>query len=576
MKRFALCLIGLLLQQTLSAQPRTYPDYRASSGFELEASAAADPQVLDNLETLCRVWGFVKYHHPAMRDTTVHIDYELFGLLPRIVGADKPERNRILSEWIASFGPVESDPSHYVLTPDSAYRRINSFDWIGDTVRLGGELSRRLQELRYAVRQDDNRYVYKLPNTVTLSLYDDSFPNYPPDVPFDAGYRLLCLFRFWNVIDSFSPNRNITDKPGDQVLTEYLPRMIAESDRYMLTLLELIAEVNDTHSKASYGIYFGHRIAPIEASVINDRLIVSKSSEEHPLMPGDEVVEATGRTLPRTIADVRRYIASSNEATLYRDAALLTFASRKDTIPVSYLHDGERRTARVATYWPPKEIGKREAFRMLNDSTAYVFIGTLTKDCDFERIYDSIKHTKTLIVDMRGYPADHTVRWMFFAKYFVAKPSYPIISLYPLHTYPGVFHRFPSGEDFAKWIRLNVGNTITAYTTENPEAYQGRLILLVNEHTQSASEYITMLLQSIPGTITIGSQTAGADGDVVEIFMPLYFNVYYTGIGIYYPDGTNAQRAGVKIDRQVYPTVEGIRTGRDEVLEAALYSINGQ
>ena len=83
---------------------------------------------------------------------------------------------------------------------------------------------------------------------------------------------------------------------------------------------------------------------------------------------------------------------------------------RKSTFPPAvwlryrdvYKRQGERRTARVATYWPPKEIGKREAFRMLNDSTAYVFIGTLTKDCDFERIYDSIKHTKTLIVDMRG------------------------------------------------------------------------------------------------------------------------------------------------------------------------------
>ena len=83
-------------------------------------------------------------------------------------------------------------------------------------------------------------------------------------------------------------------------------------------------------------------------------------------------------------------------------------------------------------------------------------------------------------------------------------------------------------------------------------------------------------LQSIPGTITIGSQTAGADGDVVEIIMPLGLDLNYSSIGIYYPDGTNAQRAGVKIDRQVYPTVEGIRTGRDEVLEAALYSINGQ
>lgn len=123
---------------------------------------------------------------------------------------------------------------------------------------------------------------------------------------------------------------------------------------------------------------------------------------------------------------------------------------------------------------------------------------------------------------------------------------------------------------------MDVGKTITAFTTENPEAYPGRLILLVNEHTQSASEYITMLLQSIPGTITIGSQTAGADGDVVEIIMPLGLDLNYSSIGIYYPDGTNAQRAGVKIDRQVYPTVEGIRTGRDEVLEAALYSINGQ
>ncbi len=576
MKCFALCLIGLLLQQTLSAQPRTYPDYRASSGFELDASAAADPQVLDNLETLCRVWGFVKYHHPAMRDTTVHIDYELFGLLPRIVGADKPERNRILSEWIASFGPVESDPSHYVLTPDSAYRRINSFDWIGDTVRLGGELSRRLQELRYAVRHDDNRYVYKLPNTVTLSLYDDSFPNYPPDVPFDAGYRLLCLFRFWNVIDSFSPNRNITDKPWDQVLTEYLPRMIADRDSYILTLMEIYAAVDDAHSAAHSMMLFGRKIAPIKATLIDDRLIVTESSPEHPLLPGDEVVEAVGRTLPEVVAKVVRYVPNSNKATVRREAAKLMFVSWRDTIPVTYLHDGERRTARVATYWPPKEIGKREAFRMLNDSTAYVFIGTFTKDCDFERIYDSIKHTKTLIVDMRGYPADHTVRWMFFAKYFVAKPSSPICTLDPLHNYPGIFSIVPSGDDFGKWVRLDVGKTITAFTTENPEAYPGRLILLVNEHTQSASEYITMLLQSIPGTITVGSQTAGADGDVVEIIMPLGLDLNYSSIGIYYPDGTNAQRAGVKIDRQVYPTVDGIRTGRDEVLEAALYSINGQ
>lgn len=173
-------------------------------------------------------------------------------------------------------------------------------------MRLGGELSRRLQELRYAVRQDDNRYVYKLPNTVTLSLYDDSFPNYPLDVPFDAGYRLLCLFRFWNVIDSFSPNRNITDKPWDQVLTEYLPRMIADRDSYILTLMEIYAAVDDAHSAAHSMMLFGRKIAPIKATLIDDRLIVTESSPEHPLLPGDEVVEAVGRTLPEVVAKVVR------------------------------------------------------------------------------------------------------------------------------------------------------------------------------------------------------------------------------------------------------------------------------
>lgn len=570
MKRYALILLALLWQQLLFAQPRTYPDYRACSGFELDASAATDPQVLDNLETLCRVWGFVKYHHPAMRDSTVHIDYELFGLLPRVAHADKGERNRILTEWIADFGPVESDPSQYVFTPDSVYRCINAFDWIDDTVRLGNELSNRLRELRFAVRVGDNRYVYKQPENVTITLYDDPFPNYPADVPFDAGYRLLCLFRFWNVIDSFSPNRNITDKPWDEVLTEYLPRMIADKDSYILTLMELIAEVNDTHSKASYGVYFGHRVAPIEATIIDDRLIVTRSSNDHPLQPGDEVLEVAGRTVPKAIGDVRRYIAASNNATLYRDAALLIFASRKDTIPVTYLHNGEQRTARVATFWPSKKGAQREAFRMLNDSTAYIYIGSFTADCDFDKIYDSIKHTKALIVDMRGYPADHSVRWNFFGKYFVAKPSIPLWILRPLNNYPGIFSRKSGGEDFAKWFQLNLGKTITAFTIDNPDAYRGRLIVLVNEHTQSAAEYITMLLQSIPGTITIGSQTAGADGDVVEIIMPLHFNVYYTSHGIYYPDETNTQRVGVKIDQIVHPTIEGIRQGRDEVLEAAL------
>jgi hypothetical protein len=43
----------------------------------------------------------------------------------------------------------------------------------------------------------------------------------------------------------------------------------------------------------------------------------------------------------------------------------------------------------------------------------------------------------------------------------------------------------------------------------------------------------------------------------------------FSGIGVYYPDGTETQRIGVKIQKEVKPTIKGIEAGKDEVLEYA-------
>ncbi|WP_057938599.1 hypothetical protein [Algoriphagus resistens] len=47
-----------------------------------------------------------------------------------------------------------------------------------------------------------------------------------------------------------------------------------------------------------------------------------------------------------------------------------------------------------------------------------------------------------------------------------------------------------------------------------------------------------------------------------------------SGIGIFYPDGTETQRKGVKIDIEANPTIEGIAAGKDEILEKAIEFIN--
>ena len=101
------------------------------------------------------------------------------------------------------------------------------------------------------------------------------------------------------------------------------------------------------------------------------------------------------------------------------------------------------------------------------------------------------------------------------------------------------------------------------------QPYKGRVILLVNESTQSNPEFQAMALQRCPQTLTIGSPTSGATGSIVWIPLPGQITSF-SGVGVLYPDGTQTQTVGVRLDAEVLPTAEGLQAGRDEVLERAL------
>lgn len=194
---------------------------------------------------------------------------------------------------------------------------------------------------------------------------------------------------------------------------------------------------------------------------------------------------------------------------------------------------------------------KSKKWSLLSDSIGYVNMGKLTKD-DVTNMIDSLKDTKAIIFDIRNYPKGTMYQIAGFLnpekKRFYKK-------IQPDLTYPG---KFIWGEG------RKCGNP------KFYEHYQGRALLLVNEHTISHAEFTVMALQTADNVITIGSQTAGADGNTSKLELGGGIRTYMSGIGIFYPDGTETQRKGVKIDVEVHPTIEGIREGRDEVLEKAI------
>jgi len=85
-----------------------------------------------------------------------------------------------------------------------------------------------------------------------------------------------------------------------------------------------------------------------------------------------------------------------------------------------------------------------------------------------------------------------------------------------------------------------------------------------------------MALRVAPKATVIGSTTAGADGNVSTIILPGNIRTMISGLGVYYPDGSETQRVGIAPDIVVRPTISGIRRGKDEVLDKAIEVIKGK
>ena len=100
--------------------------------------------------------------------------------------------------------------------------------------------------------------------------------------------------------------------------------------------------------------------------------------------------------------------------------------------------------------------------------------------------------------------------------------------------------------------------------------YTGKTVMLIDERAISQSEHSGLFYRAANGTKFIGSPTTGANGDVTYFIAPGGIRINFSGHDVRWPDGKQLQRVGLTPDIEVHPTIEGIRAGRDEVLERAV------
>jgi hypothetical protein len=564
-KILSIVLVASLFCFSTSFGQKQYADYSSRSGF---TTPVADSVDVENLVVLAKVWGFVKYHHPAFVDTDYNADYELFELLPQVARADRDERNSVLVKWIECLGEYETAEKTYrkrVARNDYILKADTT--WLGDEPLLGAELSERLRELRYAVRLGANRYVQTLQGEMIYFSESTQAPDSN-----DTGYNLLTLFRLWNMAAYYFPSVGITDQNWSEVLEEYVPKFLY-TDSVVWTTAELIAELSDTHSVMQQNPLVTQWRLPVEWHFVEGKLIVTDPLNglvlgQAPVFEvGDMIVTIDGHTPEYFIERARKYIAVSNESALARNAAELACyiendTSQADLRPKKAQIVIERNGRRMIFDLTPIDIrvynlGKREAieshsyYELLNDSVGYLYPAKY-KNADAAAIMTAFHNTKAIVVDMRCYPSDF-MPFQFVGQYLVPDVIQHVTFTLAATELPGYYRKAP-----------------TSLGRKNDDYYKGMVVVLVDAETQSQAEYTVMALQAAPRTVVVGSQTAGADGNVVQLPLPWGFTTGFSGIGVLYPDGTDTQRVGVRIDHYVEPTIEGIRAGRDELLEKAL------
>lgn len=546
-------------------------DHEFDGGSKITISEMTPGQI-EGLAILAKVWGFLKYHHPRVTGGEVHHDYELFRIMPSVLSAANGAAAReAIYKWVAGLGRIEPCTRCTTVRTDNLHLQPR-VAWLSDTQALSVELSDTLIAIhRNRPQLEKQFYVSNAGAGNAVFNHEPSYANIK--LP-DTGFQLLSLFRFWNMIQYWFPYRDIIGANWETVLTEFIPRigLARTRETYQLEMMAFIARVNDTHanlwSSLSNRPPGGPCQVPVKLRFIGKRAVVSGYADgledtlDLPLERGDVIESVDGVPVPELVAQWGPYYAASNEPARLRDMAEAMLrgkcvdASLHLSRGISRLEVKVPRMAQSSFKISRWHDLPGEPFRKLSPDIGYLKLSS-AKEENIRRYIEDAAGTKGLVIDLRNYPSAATAPARL-ALHLVDKRTPFARFTIPDLANPGAF-----------------GWTEPTVLQPSKPHYEGMVVILVDEVSQSAAEFSAMAFRVSPRAKIVGSTTAGADGNTSTIPLPGGLRSMISGIGVFYPDKRPTQRIGIVPDIEVRPTVEGIRAGRDEVLERALRLILG-
>lgn len=511
--------------------------------------------VLNNVEKYKQfglVWGLLKYHHSEVSKGNYNWDEIFVQNIDKLEGVQtQTNLDSFLLNFVVSVkeSKIKTDANM-----DNVFTKNFDYKWIE----------------QYSGNKELYTKLKKLENNTSIGYYYTSksgIPTFENEKGFKAfdykikSHRLLELFSFWNVIQYYYLNKYLTDKSWFGQLDYFIDSFVNCNSQleYELAKTNLIVSLNDSHSislsKIVTDSLFKYR-APIGTKNINDTLVVRSIfnkilAEKDDLKLGDLIIEINEQDIKSLQKqNIQSKFSSSND-TYSKGFSGWLLRNKEDSIKVRIKRNDSAITKYIHLYktFENKDYSSLPFFRiekewqLIDDNIGYINLKTITK-ADINKAFEEFSNTDGIIIDLRNYPKN--ISGDDITKYTYPERKEFIKVLSPLGNRPSL----------ASFGKPSISVIIDPFKSgsKNSKYYNKKIILLVDQTTQSKAEYIGMAIQASPTCITVGETTAGSVMNIAIFKLPDGTEFRFTVLGGFYPDGTGVQRKGLKIDHYVNET----------------------
>lgn len=389
------------------------------------------------------------------------------------------------------------------------------------------------------------------------------FPMKPPmpAATISREERIAALVKIWAIVNTFNPHLEFASAEWASVLRTGIPAVEnAKTTRdYYMELRRITASLNDSHVTITHPSVMPAGALPVELKPIGQSVVVRSVAEgvTSDIRVGDEIIAMDGEPVMDLEARLRPFVAASTPGAQRRNIwRRRAIAGDKDTnVRLTIARGGEKaRDVEVIRVEKPS-FPKSAAYRRLEGNIGYVNLFEIPNLPELDHALKELADTSALVLDLRGYPKFWITRDLMAR--LVDKPVPSTRFVIPIVDAPS------TNSQTWRTLRYEV----------QPDAsirYRQPVAVLIDENTQSMAEDFCIYIRNARRALFVGSQTAGTNGNITTIDLPAGGRMTFTGMRVLFDDGSRFQNIGIQPDVEVRPTIEGIRSGRDEVLLKAV------